>query len=64
MGNSIWEMMTAGGPIMFILAGLSVLSLTVIMAKVLQLWAVVSGGSRREAAIDGLIPPVPFFQTH
>ena len=51
MGNDIWAMMTAGGPIMFILAALSVLSLTVIMAKILQLLPVVGGGSRRDAAI-------------
>jgi biopolymer transport protein ExbB len=51
MGNNIWAMMTAGGPIMFILAALSVLSLTVIVAKILQLLPVVGGNSRRDAAI-------------
>ena len=51
MGNNIWAMMTAGGPIMFILAALSVLSLTVIVAKILQLLPVVGGNSLRDAAI-------------
>ena len=51
MGNDIWAMMTAGGPIMFILAALSVLSLTVIVAKILQLLPVVGGNARRDAAI-------------
>ena len=51
MGNNIWAMMTAGGPIMFILAALSVLSLTVIVAKILQLLPVVGGNSLRDTAI-------------
>lgn len=47
---SVWEMLGTGGPIIGVLAALSLVSLTLIMVKVLQLWTVRSGVAMREAA--------------
>ena len=52
MAASAWEVLTAGGPIMFILLFLSVLSLALIAAKTLQLWAATGGTARRSVATD------------
>lgn len=71
MGTSLWTLLTAGGPIMFILAALSALSLTLIIVKVVQLWPTTGGvaardgalalweGGDRHAAITALIPRAP-----
>ena len=71
MGTSLWTLLTAGGPIMFILAALSALSLTLIIVKVVQLWPTTGGvaardgalalweGGDRHAAIAALIPRAP-----
>ena len=52
MMAEFWKLMTAGGPIMFILAALSALSLTLIVAKILQLWPATGGSAQRDAALD------------
>ena len=44
--------MASGGPIVWILVALSFVSLTVIIAKVLQLRGVLAGGARREHALE------------
>lgn len=71
MGTTLWTLLTAGGPIMFILAALSALSLTLIIVKVVQLWPTTGGvaardgalalweGGDRHAAITALIPRAP-----
>jgi biopolymer transport protein ExbB len=51
MGNDIWTVLSAGGPIMFILLALSALSLTLIIAKAAQLWPAAGGTAAREAAL-------------
>ena len=52
MMAEFWKLMTAGGPIMFILAALSALSLTLIVAKIIQLWPATGGSAQRNAALD------------
>ncbi len=52
MTAPVWEMLTAGGPIMVILLLLSILSLALIAAKILQLWPATGGVARRSAATD------------
>ena len=52
MMAEFWKLMTAGGPIMFILAALSALSLTLIVAKIIQLWPATGGSAQRDAALD------------
>lgn len=47
-----WTLMTAGGPIMFILAALSALSLTLIVVKIAQLWPATGGITQRNTALD------------
>lgn len=47
-----WESIGTGGPIIAVLAALSVLSLTLIAAKMIQLWAVRSGKAGRREAIE------------
>lgn len=48
----LWEILAAGGPIILVLAALSLLSLTLIVTKILQLWPVRSGGARRATAFE------------
>ena len=48
----IWKLLTAGGPIMFILTALSALSLTLILVKIVQLWPATGGMAQRNAALD------------
>jgi len=50
--QSLIEIIRSGGPIILVLAALSLLSLTVIVAKVLQLWSCRSGAAMRAAAFD------------
>ena len=52
MTAPVWKMLTAGGPIMVILLLLSILSLALIAAKILQLWPATGGVARRSAATD------------
>lgn len=52
MMGDIWEILTAGGPIMFILIALSALSLTLILVKIVQLWPATGGVAQRNAALD------------
>ena len=52
MMGGIWTILTAGGPIMFILVALSALSLTLILVKVVQLWPATGGVAARNAALD------------
>jgi len=51
MAGNLVGMFVSGGPIMFVLLALSILSLTIITAKVVQLWNVRSGGTQRSAAL-------------
>ncbi len=51
MGPDLWTMLTAGGPVMFILIVLSALSLTLIVVKIVQLWPATGGTARRDAAL-------------
>ncbi|NVK14201.1 MAG: MotA/TolQ/ExbB proton channel family protein [Rhodobacteraceae bacterium] len=46
-----WDMLGTGGPVIVILALMSLLSLTVIAVKLIQLWPVRSGGQAREQAL-------------
>ncbi|MBY6058523.1 MotA/TolQ/ExbB proton channel family protein [Leisingera daeponensis] len=46
-----WEMLGTGGPVIVILALMSLLSLTVIAVKLIQLWPVRSGSDAREQAL-------------
>ena len=46
------DLLSAGGPVIAILAALSVLSVALIVAKALDLRGAVSGGARRAAAIE------------
>lgn len=48
--TSVWDMLGTGGPIIAVLALLSLVSLTLIVVKVLQLWPVRSGAAQRAAA--------------
>ncbi|MBC7738393.1 MAG: MotA/TolQ/ExbB proton channel family protein [Candidatus Saccharibacteria bacterium] len=50
--GQFWTLMTAGGPIMFILLGLSALSLTLIVVKIVQLWPATGGVAGRNAALE------------
>jgi len=50
MGLS-WDSIGTGGPIIAVLAVLSLVSLALILAKVLQLWPVRSGQKQRDAAL-------------
>lgn len=52
MMGGIWNILTAGGPIMFILIALSALSLTLILVKIVQLWPATGGVALRNAALD------------
>ena len=52
MMADIWKILTAGGPIMFILIALSALSLTLILVKIVQLWPATGGVAARNAALD------------
>lgn len=45
------EIITAGGPVVIVLAVLSVLSLTIIAYKLMQFWGVLSGQKRIDAAL-------------
>ena len=47
-----WEMLGTGGPVIALLALMSLLSLTVIAVKLIQLWSVCSGEAARAKAID------------
>jgi len=47
-----WESLGSGGPIIFVLALMSLASLAVIVVKVLQLWNVRSGENLRAKAIE------------
>ena len=49
MGD-LWQMLVAGGPVIVVLALLSLLSLTLIAVKIGQLWSVRSGETRRAEA--------------
>ena len=51
MASDLVDMLVNGGPIMFVLLALSILSLTIMIAKVIQLWNVRSGGTRRADAL-------------
>jgi len=51
MAGNLVGMFVSGGPIMFVLLALSILSLTIIAAKVIQLRNVRSGGARRSEAL-------------
>lgn len=51
MDQSLWAMLVAGGPVMFILLALSVLSLALIVAKTVQLIPATSGSDRRDDAL-------------
>lgn len=46
-----WGILGTGGPVIVVLAALSVLSLTLIVVKILQLWPVRSGAALRDAAL-------------
>ena len=52
MMGDIWTLLTAGGPIMFILIALSALSLALIVVKIIQLWPATGGVAARNAALD------------
>ena len=47
-----WDSLGTGGPIILLLAVLSVLSLTIIVIKIFQLWRVRSGEATRNTAFD------------
>ena len=47
-----WSEIGAGGPVLLVLAVLSVVSLAIIAVKVLQLWPVLSGETGRRSALD------------
>ena len=51
MASDLVDVLVNGGPIMFVLLALSILSLTIMIAKVIQLWNVRSGGTRRADAL-------------
>ena len=46
-----WDMLGTGGPVIALLALMSLLSFTVIAVKLIQLWPVRSGGDAREHAL-------------
>ena len=50
--SEVWDRLGSGGPIIAVLVVLSVISLTVIVVKVVQLWSVRSGDAARAAAFD------------
>ena len=66
-GGTVFEMVTEGEPIMFLLVAMSVLSLALIVVKVVQLWPVTGGIAARDAALqrwasgdrDGALAAVP-----
>lgn len=47
-----WEILGTGGPIIAVLVFLSLVSLTLIVAKIIQLWPVRSGTALRQSAFD------------
>lgn len=50
--QAILENLTTGGPVIALLAVVSLLSLTLIVVKLAQLWAVTSGKAARDSAIQ------------
>lgn len=50
--SGTWEILGTGGPVIALLALMSLLSVTVIAVKLIQLWPVRSGGEAREQALD------------
>ncbi|UWQ51820.1 MotA/TolQ/ExbB proton channel family protein (plasmid) [Leisingera caerulea] len=50
--SGTWEMLGTGGPVIALLALMSLLSVTVIAVKLIQLWPVRSGAASREQALD------------
>jgi biopolymer transport protein ExbB len=50
--SGTWDMLGTGGPVIALLALMSLLSVTVIAVKLIQLWPVRSGGDAREQALD------------
>lgn len=49
--TAVWEMVSTGGPVIMVLALMSVCSLTLIGVKLAQLWAVQSGDAARGQAL-------------
>ncbi|UWQ86199.1 MotA/TolQ/ExbB proton channel family protein [Leisingera caerulea] len=49
--SGTWEMLGTGGPVIALLALMSLLSVTVIAVKLIQLWPVRSGAEAREQAL-------------
>ncbi len=47
-----WNTLGSGGPIIAVLALLSVASLALMLAKIIQLWPARSGGAARQAALE------------
>lgn len=50
--SGTWDMLGTGGPVIALLALMSLLSVTVIAVKLIQLWPVRSGAAAREQALD------------
>jgi len=50
--TAVWEMVSTGGPVIMVLALMSVCSLTLIGVKLTQLWAVRSGDAARGQALE------------
>ncbi|OUS38198.1 flagellar motor protein MotA [Rhodobacterales bacterium 56_14_T64] len=50
--TAVWEMVSTGGPVIMVLALMSVCSLTLIGVKLTQLWAVRSGEDSRSQALE------------
>lgn len=50
--GGMWDTLGTGGPIVALLALMSVLSIALIVVKVLQLWPATSGAATRAAAFD------------
>ncbi|AZV81063.1 MotA/TolQ/ExbB proton channel family protein (plasmid) [Parasedimentitalea marina] len=50
--TAIWEMLITGGPVIMLLAVMSVFSLSLIGVKLAQLWRVRSGEERRDRALE------------
>lgn len=50
--GAILQNLTTGGPVILLLAGISLLSLTLIAVKLAQLWPVTAGQAQRQMAIE------------
>lgn len=50
--SGTWDMLGTGGPVIALLALMSLLSVTVIAVKLIQLWPVRSGAAAREQALN------------